>query len=216
MTSLRHTYSSLLHSVRFLWVTALSAIFLVIAIALNYRAGTYAFNNMSNGVSDLFLDYLPLVDVSVLFIDGAVVMALLILLLGFLYPQRLPSILHNIALLYSFRAIALTLTHLGPPLSVAPPVVLGDTITDRFVGGADYFFSGHTALPFIIALIFWDKPWVRTLFLLLTVTFGFSALLGHLHYSIDVFVAPFMSYCAFAICRHYWPISYRPTTGQSS
>lgn len=216
MASLRHTYASLLHSARFLWVTGLSALFLVIAIALNHRAGTYAFNNMSNGVSDLFLDHLPLVDVSLLFIDGAVLMAILILLLGFFHPRRLPSLLHNIALLYSFRAIALTLTHLGPPLSEAPPVVLGDTITDRFVGGADYFFSGHTALPFIIALIFWDKPWVRYLFLALTVIFGFSALLGHLHYSIDVFVAPFMSFCTFAICRHFWPISYQPTTGRRS
>ena len=43
--------------------------FLAFSVWLNFIAGTYAYNRMSNGVADLFLDNLPTYDVSLLFID---------------------------------------------------------------------------------------------------------------------------------------------------
>ena len=51
--------------------------------------------------------------------------------------------------------------------------------------GADLFFSGHTGMPFLLALIFWDWRRVRYMFLFISVACAIIVLAG-LHYSIDV------------------------------
>lgn len=63
-----------------------------------------------------------------------------------------------------------------------------------FTFGGDLFFSGHTGAPFLLALMFWKDPRLRLTFLAATALFGAAVLLGHLHYSIDVFAAFFISY----------------------
>ncbi len=179
--------------------------FLGFSVWLNFTAGTYAYNHMSNGVADLLLDNLPTYDVSLLFIEGAAVMVLGIFVMCVVYPQRFFDVTATIALMYLFRAGAISLTHLGPPLAMGD-MGLANTITGRFVQGADYFFSGHTALPFLAALLFWEKTWVRNIYLACTLIFGVAAILGHLHYSIDVFAAPFIAYGIYAIRRHLWKV----------
>ena len=67
--------------------------------------------------------------------------------------------------------------------------------------GNDLFFSGHTGLPFLLALIFWENKKLRFLFLGFSVLFAVVVLLGHLHYSIDVFAAYFITYTIFHICK---------------
>lgn len=177
--------------------------FLGLSIWLNFQAGTYAYNHMSNGVSDLFLDHVGPYDVSFLFIEGAAAMVIGGVLLCIANPPKLVDATATIALLYLFRAAFISLTHLGPPLALGD-IGLGDSLTSRFVQGADYFFSGHTALPFLIALLFWQKVWVRNTYLILTVIFGIAAIVGHLHYSIDVFAAPFIAYGVYAMRKYVW------------
>jgi membrane-associated phospholipid phosphatase len=70
------------------------------------------------------------------------------------------------------------------------------------------FFSGHTALPFLVALIFWDNVRARTVLLLLSLVFAIAVLLAHIHYSIDVFAAPFMAYGIYAIAKYLFPRDY--------
>jgi hypothetical protein len=70
---------------------------------------------------------------------------------------------------------------------------------DFITSGNDLFFSGHTGLPFLIALIFWDHIYLRALFLGSSVVFGVIVLLSHLHYSIDVFSAFFITYSIYHI-----------------
>jgi membrane-associated phospholipid phosphatase len=65
--------------------------------------------------------------------------------------------------------------------------------------GGDLFFSGHTGLPFLIALIYWDHKTYRIIFITLAAIFGSVALMGHLHYSIDVFAAFFITYAIYHI-----------------
>jgi hypothetical protein len=74
--------------------------------------------------------------------------------------------------------------------------------------GNDLFFSGHTGLPFLIALIFWDHVYVRTLFLSSSVVFGVIVLLSHLHYSIDVFSAFFITYSIYHISLKLFHLDY--------
>lgn len=183
-----------------------SLIFLAISVWLNFQAGTYAYNHMSNGVADLFLDRIPAYDVAWLFIEGAIAMAIGTVILCLLYPKKLPDLAASIALLYLLRAAAISLTHLGPPLALGDKG-LADTLTGRFVQGADYFFSGHTALPFLIGLLFWEKVWIRNTYFVLTVVFAIAAIMGHLHYSIDVFAAPFIAYGVYSMRKYLWQIA---------
>jgi membrane-associated phospholipid phosphatase len=72
----------------------------------------------------------------------------------------------------------------------------------------NFFYSGHTAFPFLLALIFWDNKYLRYLFLFLTVFFGAAVLLAHVHYSIDVFAAPFIVYGMYVITARLFPHDY--------
>ncbi len=197
--SLRQSYRYF-RQPRFILSTIIGLCFLALSTGLNYAAGSYAYQVMSNGVTDLILDQLPLYDVSLVFINGAVLMAIVALTLTVLQPKYLPFISKAVAVLYFFRAIALTLTHLGPPADVEN-LYLASSITERFIFGADYFFSGHTALPLIFAFTFWSNKFARYFFLVCVPVFGVTALLGHVHYSIDVFAAPFIAHSSFLISQ---------------
>jgi membrane-associated phospholipid phosphatase len=70
--------------------------------------------------------------------------------------------------------------------------------------GNDLFFSGHTGIPFLLALIFWKNKTLRIIFLGFSVLFAIVVLLGHLHYSIDVLSAYFITYSIFHICRVFF------------
>ena len=101
------------------------------------------------------------------------------------------------------------LTHLAPPLhATALPV---SNFVERLVSGSgdDLFFSGHTGFPFLMSLLFWKEKPLRFIFLALTLLFGGAALLGHLHYSIDVFSALFITYGIFNISRWLFKKDYR-------
>lgn len=208
MKALLQRHRSVWQNTSFISSVVLGVVFLLISVTLNYNAGTYAFNSMSNGVSDLILDNLPVVDVRLIFIEGAIAMAMITFFLSLYYPRYIPFILKNIALLYLFRSVAITLTHLGPPAEMQD-LYLASSITERFIYGADYFFSGHTALPFIVALIFWSKKRVRYLYLAISVIFGFTALLGHVHYSIDVYAAPFIAHSTYTLAQYLFKKDYQ-------
>jgi membrane-associated phospholipid phosphatase len=95
---------------------------------------------------------------------------------------------------------------LGPILGHS--FIDGNELMSTFNVGSDFFFSGHTGLPFLIALIFWDNRLIRYISLSASILFGVSVLLGHLHYSIDVFAAFFITYSIFAIARRFFAKDY--------
>jgi hypothetical protein len=70
---------------------------------------------------------------------------------------------------------------------------------NKLLFGADSFFSGHTGMPFLGALVFWDDKLVRWVYILASIFFAIVVLLGHLHYSIDVFSAFFITYSIYRI-----------------
>lgn len=191
-------YRSIFGQKGFLVSTILGLLFLGTSIWLNYVAGTYAYRVMSHGVTDLILDLIPVYDVQLIFIDGAILCVAVGLLMTLWRPQYLPFVAKTVALLYLFRSLAIILTHLGPPVGMEN-LYLANTLTQRFIFGADYFFSGHTALPLMFAFTFWQNKIARHFFFFSSALFATTALLGHVHYSIDIFAAPFIAYSTFVL-----------------
>jgi len=171
--------------------------FLAISLVINFYAGQYATKSASSSVTDIFLSNIRVFNVGYIFTYGAVVFWGFALLLGLYYPRKFPFVLKSIALFTIIRAVFISLTHIGPfPTQL---VVETGTILSKFTFGGDLFFSGHTGLPFLMALIFWNDKVLRYIFLISSVVFGAVVLLGHIHYSIDVLGAFFITYTIFHI-----------------
>ena len=165
-----------------------------VSLFFNNLANNYTAEHFENGISDIILDHLPTMNVGYIFLEGVIILIAFITLLSFHKPARIPFILKSMALFILTRAFFISLTHLGIPLhqaAIHPESLLERTI---YGSGEDLFFSGHTGFPFLMAMIFWDVKITRIIFLLTSVFFGVAVLLGHLHYSIDVFSAFFITY----------------------
>ena len=116
-------------------------------------------------------------------------------------PVLLLKAVQSYIILVAFRIIAIYLLPLNPPEKMIP---LNDPIVEFFGTGQlltkDLFFSGHTATIFLLFLLA-DKKSFKAFFLIAAIVVGISVLLQHVHYSIDVFTAPFFAYCSFYIVK---------------
>jgi membrane-associated phospholipid phosphatase len=114
-------------------------------------------------------------------------------------PYKIIIALQAYGLMVIFRTIAMYLVPLEAPKTI---LLLNDPFVQLFGKGEiltkDLFFSGHTATLFLLFLLTKNKI-LKVIFLVSTVTVGIAVLLQHVHYSIDVFVAPFVAYGAFRI-----------------
>ncbi len=114
-------------------------------------------------------------------------------------PRQLLITFQSYIVLIIFRIIALFLLPLDPPLTIIP---LADPIVQFFVNGnvltRDLFFSGHTSLMFLLFLTV-QKKWLRIIFIIGTVLTATFVILQHVHYTVDVFIAPFMSFTSYMI-----------------
>jgi hypothetical protein len=61
-------------------------------------------------------------------------------------------------------------------------VPIDSMLVNKFSFGGDLFFSGHTGLPFLMALLFWENLRLRVLFIASSVFFGIIVLMGHILY----------------------------------
>jgi len=173
-----------------------------VAIIVNYFAAAYANKMASSSVTDVFLSNIPAFDVNILFAYGPVLFWIFIFIVLLKYKNRIPFVVYSIAFFVIIRSIFITLTHLGPiPTQFAITHV---DIISRFSTGNDFFFSGHTGLPFLMALVFWDIKSIRIVCLLSSIFFGAIVLLGHYHYSIDVLSAFFITYSIYKIAERFF------------
>lgn len=203
-----HRYKPLLSDPKFrraLWGTL--GLF-VLALFVNYFAALYAADRVSNYVQDIVLSNIPVFDVDAAFIFGPLVFWTVIGAILLLEPKKIPFAMKSVALFIIIRSVFITLTHIGPfpdriPLDIHTMILnrwnLGNLLT--FGSGGDLFFSGHTGLPFLMALIFWKDARMRAFCIIGAVFFGIVVLLGHLHYSIDVLSAFFITYTIYSIAE---------------
>lgn len=177
------------------------ALLLVSLVAIFYSIN-YANLRASNPVTDIFLSNTKVYDVDGFFVFGAVIMVLIITALILSKPKYIPFATQNIALFYLIRSAFISLTHIAPypnQVSISSNFLTNSRYLGSFFTGDDLFFSGHVGLPFLMALIFWEYKHIRYFFLGLSVFFAIVVLLGHIHYSIDVLSAYFITYAIFHI-----------------
>jgi hypothetical protein len=178
---------------------AVAFLFLIGSIIATYFAIIYATKSSSGPVTDIILNNIPVFDVDNIFVFGPVVFWIIIAIYLFLNPQKAPFTVKGIATFNIIRSLFLIMTHIGPfPTHI---MINGTGILGVFTSGNDLFFSGHTGLPFLMALVFWDKKYLRLLCLIASLFFGAVVLMAHLHYTIDVFAAFFITYTIFHITK---------------
>jgi hypothetical protein len=177
---------------RLLYDIGVSMVLLALSIVSNFYAGTFATQNISNPVTDIILDNVPVVNVDFIFVQGPLFLWMFVGGLLIVRPERIPFVFKGLALFTLVRSGFIILTHIGP-FPTRSTFDLSE-LMQSFTFGGDLFFSGHTGAPFLLALMFWKNPRLRLTFLAATALFGAAVLLGHLHYSIDVFAAFFISY----------------------
>jgi hypothetical protein len=187
------------------------------SLLINYWANNYAVEVSSNSVTDMLLDNLPFINTSIVFVQGSLVFVLLVLFLLVREPKSIPFVFKSTALFVLVRSIFVSLTHLGP-LPQQAVIDSSNTVFNTLIysAGADYFFSGHTGLPFLFALIFWKNYYLRLIFLFSSIIAGFSVLLGRMHYSIDVMAAFFITYGIYQIARSFFKKDYNLFLGKEN
>lgn len=170
----------------------------------------YSLRPTSNHVGDILLDNLPVVDLNLIVIQGALFAIVLgTLFVIFFRPRYILFTLKTIALFIAIRAFFISLTHVGIyPGHVYPEPGFFSAIYTYLNFQTGFFFSGHAGMPFLMALIFWREYWVRIVFLTMSLVFAIGVLFAHSHYSIDVFAAPFMAYGIFEMARYLFPRDY--------
>lgn len=183
------------------------------AYVAEYFANIYAFDYShrptSNYVGDIVLDNVSVLDINFIIIEVALISIVLVTLFVLYRPRYFLFTLKAVALFIIIRAVFISLTHVGiHPESIAPGLGLFDSIYTYLNFQTGLFFSGHTGLPFLVAIIFWDNKRVRYVLLSLSFIFAVAVLLAHVHYSIDVLAAPFMAYGIFKIAQYLFPRDY--------
>lgn len=155
--------------------------------------------NASIPVGDTMFEILPLWDLSFIFVGGAVG----IVIAGAFYsiffePKKIPLILLAFSLLVFFRGLIISATHIGVPINHITPNTWGIEVLSF---QNDLFFSGHTAGPFLAALLVWKKKTWRYFFIIISIIMAFTVLIMRLHYSIDIIGAYFITYGIFHLSK---------------
>lgn len=189
-----------------------SLVLLGVSLVLTYLAMGYTNNHIGSVVTDILLDNLPVYDVSFMFFQGAFIFVLVLSAILAFEPKYIPFTLEASALFFVTRSFFMIMTHLAPP-SVAYYNYVGYEEKVREVlftatSGNDLFFSGHAGYPFLLGLVFWNVLPLRYFFFACSAAGSIAVILGHLHYSIDVFAAFFIAFGIFEAAKRFFKKEY--------
>ncbi len=112
------------------------------------------------------------------------------------YPRRLLLGLQAYTVMVLLRMAVMSVTPLDPPPGMVP---LQDPFVQILGTGhvltRDLFFSGHTSTLFLLALMAPGRV-ARAFFLACTAAVAACVLWQHVHYTVDVLVAPFFAFAS--------------------
>ena len=149
-----------------------------------------------NGISfnDYLLSWLPAYDLSLYIFTVIWSMTLFTFSRFKQDPNILLTFLWGFILINLSRFVFIGLIPLNAPANLIP---IHDPISNHFYGPKfitkDLFFSGHTAAMFLMFLCF-KKRTDKIIALLATIIIGIAVLIQHVHYTVDVVMAPVITY----------------------
>lgn len=187
-----------------LWGLAL----FTISVLVNTFANKYAILTGKNPVTDIVLSNIRVFNVDFIVNYGPLLILILVITILAIRPSAIPFTAKSMALFIVTRACFISLTHLG---QFQPQLILPTSRFLDFLGGGNtggLFFSGHTGMPFLLALIFWDNKLLRLGFIGVSVVLGTAMLLAHLHYTIDVIGAFFITPTIFSLAQKFFKKDY--------
>jgi len=180
----------------------LSLAFFLLANIASFFASTHVDKIQAVSVPDLILDHVPTFNLEFIFVYGILLVVLVIFLYSVIFKAKnLHQIIFQFSLLIFMRSFFIMLTHLAIPTGAH---IIDDVpaLIKSFYFNNDLFFSGHTAIPFMAFLLF-RKDRIRIFFLAMTIILAITVLLMHVHYSIDVFSAFFITYGIYMFGRWF-------------
>ena len=170
---------------------------LISGILLNNASQTYLHNYLSQWktlpmLSDLILDNLPVINVSLIY-DSVSLIPIILTAVYFFHKRdynRLPLFLLLVGILYIVRGVFIVLTPFGNP-----PMFNG---SDPFFHGFANFElgvypSGHVGNVFLLLLLVKDQMY-KLIFGICLIIVIVALFLAHGHYSIDILSGIFFSY----------------------
>jgi len=200
ITSVQNAWKSALENVRFQIESGLSIVFLILLLIMVSRFFLWVEARPGVVVSDPLLALFHAVNltwVTFSFIYGALFLAIVSLLQ---VPVNFIQAIQSYIVLTLFRVVLMWSLPLDPPLTDIP---LSDPFVEVLGTGKlltrDLFFSGHTSFMFLLYLVCNTK--LRPVYLLSTFAVGACVLLQHVHYTVDVLVAPFIAYGSFRLVK---------------
>lgn len=181
-------------------------VLLAISLIVQFFVSGYVDRSISQPVTDIVLSNIRVYDVGGIFVWGAVILVIIGLVVCSTRVNYTPFVMKSIALFTLIRSVFVSLTHISPfpTHALIDSTFFSKEIFNGVFNGNDLFFSGHTGIPFLLALIFWENKNLRIVFLSFSALFAVVVLLGHLHYSIDVLSAFFITYSIFHLCKVFF------------
>lgn len=176
---------------------------LTVSLITQFYISGYTDSLPSTPVTDLILSNIRVYNVDGIFVWGSVLLLFVGVYVGLKNINTMPFAMKSISLFVLIRSFFVILTHISSfptRIAIDSPFFNSEFFNGIFTGN-DLFFSGHTGLPFLLALIYWKDKTLRTIFLGFSALFAIVVLMGHIHYSIDVFSAFFITYGIFEICK---------------
>ncbi len=177
------------------------ALFLVaVAITFQLMAGEYL-QDHTNFVTahDLILDNFGPYHLAPIFVWGFITVMVLYFGYSFIFDvDHLPYAMNMFSLFIMVRAFSVILTHLGAPAGALTTPFPGFLQAFNLDNG--YFFSAHTGIPFLGFLVYRKKHKIfGYVMLAFSILLAITVLLMHVHYSIDVFSAYFITFGIYTI-----------------
>lgn len=181
----------------------LTIIVLVIGLIYLTKFLTYIEYRPGIVLPDPILDNINAYDLSIyifMFTYGTVLLGSLLIIHN---PRMVFTVLHSYMIILIFRVICLYFVPLEAPGNIIPlhDIILENSFYSGRLNLKDLFFSGHTAALFLF-YIATGKKFIRYLFLLIVIFVGLAIILQHVHYTIDVVLAPLFSWISYKLSTY--------------